>query len=172
MTANPRTWRRIVTPRPQHQRIPEEDAGSEGKAGRKRRMLPAGLAGPRVRSETCTHLTPRRRSRSLAPVLRSPSRRRDLLPPPPSPPSSPPLTAPAADLSAPLPAPRPAQAARRAACASLPSQEDGVGEAAPRLRAPAWSRGAGGGEVGVFGASPQVQGRGDSCGPAERLGLG
>lgn len=114
---NPRTCRRIATPRPpprargtQRKRVPEGEGGEIA-----RRMLKVRL-GPRVCSKASTHLTPRRRARSLAPFFWSPSRRRDL---PPLFPPSPPLTAPAADLSAPLPAPLPPLAAFRAACTVL-----------------------------------------------------
>lgn len=71
-----------------------------------------------------TTLTPRRRTRSLAPFFGSPFRRLGLLPlfPP-----SPPLTSPAADLSAPLPAPLPRLAAFRAACTVLFFDQDGGG---------------------------------------------
>lgn len=80
--------------------------------------------GPRVCSKASTHLSPRRRARSLAPFFGSPSRRRGL---PPLFPPSPPLTAPAADLSAPLPAPLPPLDAFRAACTVLFFDQDGGG---------------------------------------------
>lgn len=148
----------LLVPRTRGFERKQQKVGREGLGGERERaprMLKARL-GPWVRSKASTHLTRRRRARSLAP---SPSSLRG--PPPPLP-----LTAPAADLSAPLPAPLPALAAFPAACTSLsPRMGMGAGEdGTSNSRLPPGPRVL---EDGVLFGSPRVQGHGSSRGDPE-----
>lgn len=170
--ANPRTCRRMATPCPQHERTPEKQmgggGGSEGKAGRKRRMLKASL-GPG------SALKPAHTSPRVAAALGR----------------SPPFLGPLlvvgilllllVSLLLPLHSPPPRLICQRLSPPLAPRQlpsAPGALHSSPRVGVGLVG---GGGrrlylgssrKVGVFCASPQVQGRGASGGDgAARIGL-
>lgn len=101
--ANPRTCRRMATPRPPHGRIREEETrGGKGRRGGSRKDA-RGQARPSVCPRAGTHLSPRLRAPPLAASPGSPSCRRGLPPPPSPPPAAPPPPQPGSQrLSPPL----------------------------------------------------------------------
>ena len=148
--ANPRTCRRIATPRPPHNWIREKEA--EGRKGRRGESAQdaKGRLGPRVSPAASTHLAPRLGAGSLTPSLGSPlvvavcllflSLLLLLL-------RSPPPQLICQRLSPPFSRRSPLSQPR--ALHSSPRMGMGAGGRPHlRLQTPAWARGWGGGEVG------------------------
>lgn len=152
--ANPRTCRRMATPRPPHGRIREEETrGGKGRRGGSRKDA-RGQARPSVCPRAGTHLSPRLRAPPLAASPGSPSCRRGLPPPPSPPPAAPPPPQPGSQRLSP---PLSLRSLLSPPCAPHSSSWMGLGAGERlclHLRPPVWFWEAGGERC----ASPQVRG--------------